>query len=304
LGNIEKIMVLPSRLSMSFLSSALSPNGIIVMSKTEENILVFEIDINLNQSNTTSLPLAESGRIFPAAGGTLLLTEGNQNIVYRLDDSLKTGFLPVGEIVEIYDFYNYIMIFINTNNAYRILRLSSNLTVMQNTLISGANILSVMPLNEGEQKFAIVEKNSEGATLYKYDMTFNKQTADNAGLGTIDNIDMFSHNDEILAVITGDFNAIYAFNDELECQLSSLFTAQSVNELFHSWLYEDGLKLLAKTSEGLVVIDYRFDKSYTTYIINDSCNVAGFIKRPNNNIIVFYDVTGEYEYLQIEIKAL
>ena len=306
LGNIEKILVLPSRLPLSYLDFSFSSSGVVVLAKTEENILLYNLDLELNRSETTPLPYAQGARFFPAIEGTLILTEGKQNIVYKADDILKTGFLPAGEIVEIYDFYNYLLIFINSENGYHILKLSSSLLLLQETVVANCKALSVLPIiDQQTQKFAIVEKSGSKTALYKYDMTFKKQNSVSAELGTVENIELMNYINNILAVMTGEINAVYIFNAQLECALSSLFSKESIISIFETRLYNEAVMLLANTRDGFSLIEYRFDDTYSSFLIDDKkSDNARFVIRSNGNKIIFYDKLNEYGFYDIVIKAV
>lgn len=150
-----------------------------------------------------------------------------------------------------------------------------------------------------------MEKSGSKTALYKYDMTFKKQNSVSAELGTVENIELMNYNNNILAVMTGEINAVYIFNAQLECALSSLFSKESIISIFETRLYNEAVMLLANTRDGFSLIEYRFDDTYSSFLIDDKkSDNARFVIRSNGNKIIFYDKLNEYGFYDIVIKAV
>lgn len=302
LGVVEKVLVLPSRLDNTYLSSKLTSNSLMIMTKTAENILVFNAEYNLNSAESSTLPLAENGRLFLTLNGCLMLTEGLHNTVYVKNGELSAGFLPSGDILEIYDFYNYLLIVINTQTGYNIVKLSPALKILQNTVIEGCKAVAITPFAEdSQQKFLVVEKSSTETRLWKYSNSFNRIDAQNAAIIGSDNIKLLPRGDKILAVF-GETKAIYIFNKDLECSLSNISALQNINEIHGYILYNSGCYLLADSSDGLNIIDYRFDNTHTVHNLEADAGAAYFCLNPNNTMSVFYNYTEEHT--SVKIKAI
>lgn len=300
LGIVEKILALPSRLDACYLCSKLTAENIVIMAKTAENVLIFDTVYDLSGSETSTLPLAQGGRLFLTMSGCIMLTEGQNNTVYVRNGELQTGFLPSGEILEIYDFYHYLLIIINTDTGYSIVKLSPSLKILQSTVIEGCKAVAITPFAEGgEQKFLVAEKSSAGTKLWKYTVAFNRLDADSAVISDCDELKLLPHGDKILAVFSGSTRGIYLFNKDLECALANVSALQNINEIYGYILYNNGCYLLADSYDGLNLIDYRYDNTHTVNNVSDESGDAFFCQNPNNTLSVFYNFTETFNSVKI-----
>lgn len=295
LGAVEKVLVLPSRLDTFYLSSKITAAGLMIMTKTAENILVFNAQYNLNSAEVCALPIAQKGRLFLTQEGCLMLAEGAANTIYIKKDELQTGFLPSGEILDIFDFYQYLLIVINTQNGYNIIKLSPALKILQNTVIEGCKALAITPYAEnGQQRFLVVERTAAVTKLWKYSSSFNKIDAQNTIISNSENIKLLPRGDKILAIFSGSTKGIYLFNKDLECALANISALQNINEIYGYISYNNGCYLLADAFDGLNIIDYRFDNTHSVYNMADSTASAFFCLNTNNTLSVFYNCLDEY----------
>lgn len=295
LGVIEKLLVLPSRLPLEYINTQITTKGIAVMTKTQDNILVFYADYDLNETETITLPLSNKGRFFNTINGCLILTEGVQNTIYIQNEEMQSGFLPAGEILQIYDFYNYLLVFINTESGYNILKLSSTLKMLQTTVVDGFRAMAITPIAGSEQMFAIVEKGANSTRLWKYNSTFSKQNAIYAELGVAKEINIIPHNDSIMAIFSGNTSGIYMFNSDLECTLSNNTALQDIKKIYDFIPYQNGYYILAHTVSGLCIINYRYDNTHTTLILKEKADCAFLALNLNNTLSAFYNSTDEHD---------
>ncbi len=303
LGVVEKVLVLPSRLDNTYLSAKLTASSLVIMTKTAENILIYNAEYNLNSAESSTLPLAEKGRLFLTLNGCLMLTEGLHNTVYVKNGDLSAGFLPAGEILDIYDFYYYLLIVINTQTGYNIVKLSPALKILQNTVIEGCKAVAITPFAEGsQQKFLVVEQSATETKLWKYSNSFNRLDAQSAAITRSDDIKLLPRGDKILAVFGGETKAIYIFNKDLECSLSNISALQNIKEIRGYILYGNGCYLLTDAVDGLNIIDYRFDNTHTVHNLEPDAGAAFFCLNPNNTLAVFYD--NVEENTSVKIKAI
>lgn len=303
LGVVEKVLVLPSRLDNTYLSAKLTAASLVIMTKTAENILVYNAEYNLNSAESSTLPLAEKGRLFLTQNGCLMVTEGLHNTVYMKNGELSAGFLPSGEILDVYDFYHYLLIVINTQTGYNIIKLSPALKILQNTVIEGSKAVAITPFAEdSQQKFLVVEKSATETKLWKYSNSFNRLEAQSAAIIRSENIKLLPRGDKILAVFGGETKAIYIFNKDLECSLSNISALQNINEIRGYIPYTSGCYLLADANDGLNIIDYRFDNTHTVHNLETDAGAAYFCLNPNNTLAVFYDYIEENS--SVKIKAI
>lgn len=301
LGVVETVLTLPSRLPLEYISSQITTTGLAIMTKTKDNILVFYADYELNETKNITLPLSQKGRFFNTLNGCLILTEGLQNTVYIHNEEMQSGFLPAGDIIEIYDFYNYLLVFLNTDNGYNILKISNSLKVLQTTVIEGYKAIAITPIMDNEQMFAIVEKSGNSTRLWKYNSTFSKQNAVYAELGNAKDVSIIPHNNSIMAIFSGDINGIYMFNTNLDCTLSNNSALQNILKIYDFVPYQNGYYLLAQTFYGLSIIDYRYDNTHTTLNLNEKAENGFFVLNLNNTLSAFYNSIDETEHCFVGI---
>lgn len=305
-GVIEKVFILPSRLALSYISSEINEQGLNILCKTEQNMLLYTIDYQLNQSQTLTLPQAEKGRLFQGSNGSLILAEGSQNTVYIYNgEELATAFLPYGDIIEIYDFYFYLMIFINTDTGYSVIKLSPALKIIQTTYIENSTILAIAPFTENsEQMFFIAEKNSMGTKLWKYNSQLSKSGAISTDLANSQDLMLLPQNDKIIAIYTGEFHGLYIFNSQLECTLINNASLQNIQTVYDYHFHANGFYLLCQCLGELKIVDCGYNNNYTILNVDQITQKAFFALNINSTLTVLYEKIDENENTYINVICL
>ncbi len=303
LGVIEKMFTLPSYLPLVFLSSQITNDGFTIMCHNEQNTLIFNVDLDLNECTKDSLPFANDGRLFLGLQGVLILSQGTQSKVYKKkQDTFYTTFLPSGNIVEIYDFYTFYLIFINSKHGYYIIKLSNQLKKLQETYVENITIKAVSPyLSENRQYFLIAEQINKSTSLWKYGNDFCKSNAIFKDLGTIDKINILPSQEKIITIFSGDTKGIYTFDDSLNCTLINTPLLQNIQTIVDNSYIDNKFYLLCNTVEGLVLVSYSLNNSYNKINIDKNfTSVAFFDKYRNGTIIIYYQAFAqEKHYINI-----
>ncbi len=303
LGSIEKIFILPSYQDLNFISSQITENGIAIMCYNQQNTLLFCIDYDLDSLTTSSLPLAKKGRIFSGLQDLIILTQANQNNIYKyIDDELRTAFLPSGDIIEVYDFYNYLLIIINQQSGYCIVKLSPQLRKLQQTYIQDSSIKAIVPYTDNNQQYFIVAEEKGGNTaIVKYDINFTT-TEQSTDIGKINNLVLIPYNNKITAIFSGNTKGIYSFDNNLNCTLLDVSILQNIDTIWGYNIMNDIYYLVCNIDKHLVLLSCAFDDSYSQTVIDDTTTSQAFlIKNTNSTLCIYYQKLDEYGYNYIKI---
>ena len=292
-GAVEKVFVLPSRQELEYSASQITPDGLAIICKNKENLLFFVADYQLNGVNKVTLPLSDKSRIFiNNSGDCVIFAQGAVNSVYMFDDNqnLKSGFLPSGEIIDVYDCYYHLLVFINTSGGYAVVKLAPNLKIIETTYVQNCSIAAVTPYNDqGQAKLIVAEKSGDFMRLWKIDMNFDRQSAIHTQLsGHTENLTLLPHNNGVMARFTGKHKAMYIFNNELEASLVGQSCLQNISQIHDFILRDNGCFLLAQTSAGLKAINFLFDNVFGNKPQFGKRPKALFILNPNGTLSVFF----------------
>lgn len=305
-GIIEKIFILPSYQTLTFIDSQINTNGLSIMCYNQQNTLLFTIDYDLDILETLSLPLVEKGRLFSSTDNSIILTECSHNTIYKYHNSeLATAFLPNGKIVEIFDFCSYIVIIVNQKNSCCIIKLSPLLKKLQETYIDSTTIKAIAPLNADNQQYFIIAEELKGIiTLHKYNSQFNK-TNTSSELGAIDEIHLIPHDEKITAIFSGSTKGIYSFDSQLTCTLLNVAILQNIETVFDFNIINNKYYLLCTIDQKLVLITCSFDSiNYTQFIIDNlPTSKALFVKNSNSTVCIYYQNIDQLGNNYVEIAC-
>lgn len=304
LGTINKTFCIEYEEDISYISSQMTTEGIILIGQTFNNILAFTIDYNLYEKGIKKLPYAQSGKVFTTIESYIvLLKQEGSNVVYQpCNNEMNLGFLPQGDIIDIYDFYTYYLIFVNTATGYNVVKLSSALKTIEIIEIKNKYLLDIIPIvEENTQKYIAIEKDEVSTMIWKYTNSFSKNSSQSAVLGDADNISLFpSDNNKVIATLSGEINGIYLIDYELNLTLANIEIFDNVERIIDTIQYANGFYILCIQDKQLTIIDSRNDNTTSTKYISKFFENAFFVLNQNGTICLFFNSL-ENDFSKVDI---
>ncbi|MFA6866573.1 MAG: hypothetical protein WCR54_03560 [Clostridia bacterium] len=298
LGKINKVFELPCSYPNYYITSQITPLGIVIASTNEDKSYVYIniIDYTLNSYTTNIISYSEKITIKATIASFLLIAEyPNENIIYSYkDEKLQFSGNTSGQLVDIFEYSNYYIFLLNLPNGWISTKIDkTTLKTQSSCLTSNYSLIGIIPiLEENQQKFIILQTNGNVYAQKESDLNAINSTPTNLGNFTVANFMMGE--DKLLMVCKGNLNGIVYLNYDLTCEYgdnNAEFFVNNItdnNSLNNTYYY-----LTISESKELSMLIYKEHQTTQTNI--DTCNSNAFLLlQPNKTALIAYQTTNEF----------
>ncbi len=303
-GNIQNAISLSYSYTYRYVASNVIADGIIIISTSKNNdyLYINKISIELTEITTYRIPYADTAEIVSVGSSFLVFAKySNETIVYKPhDNSFMFQRINGGDVVEIFDFNNYFLIFCNnsTNNSYSIVKLNTNsLSLSFESSIINSQLISVVPIIEnGSQYFIVLSMQNNMIVATKLDYTLNNALiTKNLGYSNISKV--LAINDKLMFFSQGNINGVVSLNYDLSTDLNQSDCYNTLLNIYEVNYFKETFYCLAKSKNNeLVMIRTKNNVSTVEYYSVDTTH-AKFCINPNNTLSIFYQDNKEVKII-------
>ena len=293
-GNLQKAISLSYTYTHQYVTSQVVSDGIIIISTSENNdhLYVNKISIDLNEISTYRIPYAPRAEIVNTTTSFLIFTYyPNETIVYKqLESSFSFQSINCGNVVEMFDYNSYFLIFCNnvSSNTFSIVKLNANnLAVTYESSTINSQIVSVTPIVEnGTQNFILLSKQNNMLTATKYDSKLNIALI-SKNLGYSNASKVLSSENKLLFFSQGNVSGVVALNYDLSTNLSQSDAYNALEQVFDVNYHAGTFYCLGLSKTNELIMVRTIDNVTTIEYYATSTNYAEFCVNPNGTLTVF-----------------
>lgn len=306
LGNVEKSLPLKNTCKYSYVASCLSGEGIVV-AVTDENksfLYVTVTDYDLTSTKTNVVPYAENAKLFATDDSYVLFCNNAQEtfVITPDDGGLTFSTISAGQIVDVFDFGDYLKIFYNASSGYGIIDISKdNLSITKSIFVSSATLNCIVPMvEEGKQLYLAIEDDN-GLYVRKYSADLSISSSERKKIGTASVIGKGVDKDALYLCLSGGINGIVTIKPDLTLSYT-LNTTSSVITTVCDYCYGQSFAVLALDSEGRLALIHIDDQGATTSYYEVSTGGL-IVPYPNGTLGIAY-ASSYYRYSAIKLVGL
>ncbi len=270
LGNVEKTFSLPASAETKYLSSALTAEGIVVVTsvKNGDYAYVNIIDYELENVKTGIVSASEKVTVYPAGENFLLFAENpDECIVYKYDGKNFTfRSLNASSIVDVFDYGEYYKIFFNTANGYSYCELNKNTLDIKNVLsVSKATLIDIIPMMENNRQVFLCLEQEDSVYLKKYSSDFNESTAVRNKIGNLEILGQGYDGAILYLAVRGSINGIITVDVSLTTSFMASDTAFLEGNISDYVFYDGKFRLLISDGEKIALVTLAESTSVARY---------------------------------------
>ena len=261
-GSIISCFSISNANETEYMNSNITSQGLVVVVKDSQKTYLYTISYDFKQEELLELPSFSSVTIFTLQDSYLLFGVSSENIVYKIQNNaiLSSNLLKAGTIKEVYDFSSHYLIFTSGIDGYSCMKLNDQLKLISSVSVQNRSLLAVSPIIEdGLQKFIVVEHTINGVEIVKYDMSFSNSNSDRVGVGLAESAQVFINGESIFLLLHASTERLYLVDKELSFTSSNNTTFKGITKLFDCSTTEKGYLVLFTKGEVLTLTDIRND---------------------------------------------
>lgn len=270
LGNVEKTFSLPASAETKYLSSALTAEGIVVVTsvKNGDYAYVNIIDYELENVKTGIVSASEKVTVYPAGENFLLFAENpDECIVYKYDGK-NFSFLSLNasSIVDVFDYGEYYKIFFNTANGYSYCELNKNTLDEKKVLsVSKATLIDIIPMMENNSQVFLCLEKEDSVYLKKYSSSFDDSSAVRRPIGNVEILGQGYDGEKIYLAVRGNINGIITVDVSLTPAIMASDTAFLGGNISDYVFYDGKFRLLISDGEKIALVTLAESTSVARY---------------------------------------
>ena len=290
-GTILSAISLQAPKETKYLSSQITQDGLVVVTKGENRSFVYTVTYDFSQVDLMELPQFSEIDLFALTEGFLLIGKSKENTVYKIKNNvvIASNTLQTGELKAVYDFSTHYVMFLSGINSYSVIKLSDSLKQLSTVTIPSKTLLSVEPVVEdGEQKYITVELSSTGVEIAKYPQNFSITNSERVGVGFAESADVFMNGESIFLLLHSTTDRLYLVDKTLNFTSSNNTAFQGISRLYDCSSSLGGYKVLYSKGEILTLVDVRNDGSQQSLNLDTKTDSAYISILANEELAIVY----------------
>lgn len=303
-GNVLNVFNFTYTYTENYISSAITQNGIIIIStEASKNYLYVNIiPLSLDNISTFRIPYAPNANLSVNTETFFIFAEyTNENVVYKYcNGDFIFQSINKGIIVDFFDFGNYYTIFTkdaNSNN-YTISKLNvETLNLIYTQSFNNTNLLYVAPIMEEKTQFFIVLEEKLGivyAKKYATDM-YELISEKRLGSSTIVNV-LYSEN-ELLLVCNGNINGIITLYSDLHTDFYETNVAFEITNVLDVNFINNTVYCICSNSKDELAMLTCNENTTSIQYIEGTSKKASFILNNNGTFCILYETPTAIEII-------
>lgn len=218
---------------VGFLACQTTADGLVLALCDKQITYLYTISTDLKSTMLIELNKCEKGRIFALNNGFLWLEEGVNNTIYSIKNNtiLYTSSISAGEIVEVYDFYNYFTFIINGINGYTVLNTDRNFELLSSKTFPEKKVVCLQPfVNNNEQNYIVAELINSQIVLTKYNKSWEEY--ERISVGIANSAEVFMNNDSIFLLLHASTDRLYLIDGNFNYTATNSTLMNGITELY------------------------------------------------------------------------
>ena len=270
LGNVEKTFSLPASAETKYLSSALTAEGIVVVTTAKNGSYVYVnvVDYELTTIKTGLISSSDKVSVYPAGENFVIFAEtAEECLIYKYDGKNFTfRSLTSSEVVDVFDYGEYYKIFYNTADGYSYCELNKNtLDIKKSLSVSKATLIDIIPMIENNSQVFLCLEQEDSVYLKKYSSDFNASTAVRKNIGNVEILGQGYDGAILYLAVRGSINGIITVDVSLTTSFMASDTAFLEGNISDYVFYDGKFRMLISDGEKLALVTLSENTSDARY---------------------------------------
>lgn len=302
-GNVVGAVNFNSLKPLSYLTSSVTAQGIVVALVDETKTYLYTVSTDLNSTELLELLPLTRATVYVLNEGFLLIGGNQNNEVYKIKNNaiITSSALQSGEVKAVYDFGSYFTLFVSGINGYSVIKLNTDLKLISSVTIPERELLCVQPTSvEGKQKFTVAELTSTGVEIAMYDVDFSFANSVRVGVGLADSAEVFMNGEGIFLLLHASTDRLYLIDNDLNFTASSSTLFDGITDFYDCFSRELGYTILYSKEGTLTVTELRNDGTSSSYNLDITCDNAYVAIDSSGNRSVVYSIENTLKIIGLD----
>ena len=251
---------------IGFVACQTTADGLVLALCDKQRTYLYTISTDLKNTMLIELNPCKKGRIFALNNGFLWLEEGANNTIYSIKNNtvISTSNISSGDIVEIYDFYNYFTFIINGINGYTILNTDKNFGLLSSKNVPEKKVVCLQPfINNNEQNYMVAELVNSQIVLTKYNKSWEEYECISVGIAN--NAEAFMNDNSIFLLLHASTDRLYLIDGNFNYTATNSTLMNGITEIYDVCSDVNGFTVFYKDSQ---LSTYTIKKDGSSSVVN------------------------------------